>query len=51
MGRVVYGATDDKRGFMLHGGKSLLHPKTKLELGVLEHECGMLMTAFFRTKR
>ena len=22
-GRVVYGATDDKRGFMLHGGKDL----------------------------
>jgi len=49
--RVVYGAPDDKRGFMLHGGKSLMHPKTRLEMGVLEHECGMLMTAFFRSKR
>jgi len=51
MGRVVYGATDEKRGFMLYGGKTLLHPKTKLEMGVLEHDCGMLMTAFFRGKR
>lgn len=51
MGRVVYGASDEKRGFMLHGGKSLLHPKTMLEMGVLEHDCSLLMKAFFRSKR
>jgi tRNA(adenine34) deaminase len=51
IGRVVYGATDDKRGFMLHGGKTLLHPKTKLEMGILEVECGALVTAFFRERR
>jgi tRNA(adenine34) deaminase len=51
MGRVVYGASDDKRGFMLHGGKSLLHPKTRLELGIMEAECAALLTAFFRGKR
>ncbi|MEZ4921517.1 MAG: nucleoside deaminase [Saprospiraceae bacterium] len=51
LGRIVYGATDEKRGFMLHGGKSLLHPKTKLELGIMESECATLMSNFFREKR
>ncbi len=51
LGRLVYGASDDKRGFMLFGGKQLLHPKTKVELGVLEEECTRLLKAFFRSKR
>lgn len=51
IGRVVYGATDEKRGFMLYGGKSLLHPKTRLEMGIMEAECAALMKAFFREKR
>lgn len=51
IGRIVYGATDEKRGFMTVGGKQLLHPKTRLELGVLEAECGALMTHFFKEKR
>jgi tRNA(adenine34) deaminase len=51
IGRVVYGATDEKRGFMLYGGKALLHPKTKLEMGIMEAECGFLMKDFFKGKR
>lgn len=51
MGRVVYGASDDKRGFMQVGGKSLLHPKTRLEMGIMEAECAALLTAFFKEKR
>jgi tRNA(adenine34) deaminase len=51
MGRVVFGATDDKRGFMRHGGRDLLHPKTTLELGIMEQECSHLMSAFFQKKR
>ncbi len=51
MGRVAYGASDEKRGFMMFGGKSLLHPKTRLEMGIMEAECGALMTAFFKAKR
>lgn len=51
IGRIVYGASDDKKGFMQFGGKQLLHPKTKLELGVLEEDAARLMKAFFRTKR
>lgn len=48
--RLVYGAADDKRGFMRFG-KDLLHPKTKLEYGVLHEECGALMSSFFAAKR
>lgn len=51
IGRIVYGATDEKRGFMRYGGKMLLHPKTKLEMGILEEECAGWMTAFFKEKR
>ncbi|MFN4080893.1 MAG: nucleoside deaminase [Saprospiraceae bacterium] len=51
LGRVVYGASDDKRGFMRYGGKALLHPKTKLELGVLQEDCAELLKAFFQKKR
>ncbi len=48
--RLVYGAGDDKRGFMRFG-KELLHPKTKIEYGVLHEECGLLMSSFFQGKR
>ena len=48
--RIVYGASDDKRGFMRFG-RELLHPKTKLEFGVLHEECGALMTEFFAARR
>ncbi len=51
LGRLVYGASDDKRGFMLFGGKQLLHPKTKVEAGVLQKESMTLLKAFFRSKR
>ena len=48
--RVVYGASDDKRGFMRFG-RELLHPKTKLEFGILHDDCAELMTGFFRQRR
>jgi tRNA(adenine34) deaminase len=48
--RVVYGASDEKRGFMRYG-KELLHPKTKLEYGVKNSECTHLITNFFKNKR
>ncbi len=50
LGRVVYGAADDKRGFMRYG-KSLLHPKTKLEYGIMETECSLLLKTFFEKLR
>lgn len=48
--KVVYGAADDKGGFMRYG-KQLLHPSTTLEYGVLEHECSVLLKDFFRKRR
>lgn len=50
VGRIVYGAEDPKYGFMKYG-KGLLHPKTKLEFGILSQECGTLVTDFFKAKR
>ncbi len=50
IGRVVYGARDDKRGFTLLSS-SLLHPRTRVSSGVMETECSDLMSEFFRKKR
>ena len=50
LSRLVYGASDDKRGFMRFG-RELLHPKTKLEFGILHDDCAELMTGFFRGRR
>lgn len=50
IGRIVYGASDEKRGCMRHS-PSILHPKTELVTGVLEDECKQLMKQFFAAKR
>lgn len=50
IGRVVYGASDEKRGFMRYG-KELLHPSTKLEFGIKHDECSAMMSSFFVEKR
>lgn len=50
LGKIVYGASDDKKGFMNYG-KRMLHPKTKVEFGILHGECSELMTSFFEKKR
>ncbi len=50
IGKVVYGASDDQRGFM-RNGKEMLRPGTKLEMGVLHQECGDILNAFFAEKR
>lgn len=47
---LIYGAEDDKRGFMKQG-KMVLHPKTKLSYGILEEESRALLQQFFREKR
>jgi tRNA(adenine34) deaminase len=50
LGKIVFGARDDKKGF-LRTSKNILHPKTKLVSGVLEEECASLMKIFFMKKR
>ena len=49
MGHVVFGASDEKRGYQKHGGP--LHPKTKMTSGILADECAQLLTDFFANKR
>ena len=48
--RIVFGASDNKRGFQLVS-KNMLHPKTQLEGGVLKEKCSKLLTDFFKRKR
>ncbi len=50
LGRLVYGAPDPKRGFSTFAPQAL-HPKTEVLGGVLEEECGELMSEFFKRKR
>jgi len=47
--KVVYGASDEKRGFTALGAK--LHPKTKIIGGILEEEASTIMKRFFIEKR
>lgn len=50
MGRIVFGAFDEKAGYRRFGG-ALLHTKTQVTGGILEPACADLMKAFFRKKR
>lgn len=50
LGRVVYGASDDKGGFMKYG-KELLHPSTRLEYGISHETCSDMLKSFFKAKR
>jgi len=50
IGKIVYGATDKKRGYSLID-KNILHPKTKVNKGILEKECSELLKLFFKQKR
>ena len=50
LGRLVYGASDPKRGYSFCAPQAL-HPKTKVVSGVLEEECAALMKEFFQHKR
>lgn len=47
---LVFGATDDNKGFRKISD-SLLHPKTKIESGVLDKECREILLKFFKSKR
>ena len=50
LGRLVYAARDEKRGFSVLG-TSVLHPKTEVENGIFEHEASSLIRSFFKSKR
>lgn len=50
IGKVVYGASDPKRGFSKFS-PSLMHPKTEIISGILSEECSTIVTDFFKNKR
>lgn len=50
LGKIVFGASDPKRGFRKISEK-ILHPRTKIISGIMEEECGQLLKDFFQTKR
>ena len=50
MARLVYASGDEKKGYTLYSTK-LLHPKTIVSSGTMEHECRMLLKDFFARKR
>ncbi|HZY26414.1 MAG TPA: nucleoside deaminase, partial [Bacteroidales bacterium] len=49
-GTLIFGAGDEKKGYTTFSGQ-LLHPKTKVESGVLEKECKEMLMRFFKGKR
>ena len=56
MGKIVFGAYDEKRGYSQFGNhqsnqQGILHPKTEIVGGVLEKECVQLLKDFFKNKR
>lgn len=50
IGKLVYGASDPKRGFMKEG-KHLLHNKTECSYGIMETEAAEMMKEFFKKLR
>ena len=50
MGRLVYGAPDEKRGYLKFAPEAL-HPKTEVVDGILKEECAVLMKEFFVERR
>jgi tRNA(adenine34) deaminase len=54
IGRIVYGARDDKRGGLDFRGKrdeGLFHNRTEMLGGVMEEECAELLRTFFARRR
>lgn len=50
IGRVVYGASDPKRGYSTYSSR-ILHPKTEVTSGLMEEECRGVMEEFFKKLR
>ena len=48
--KIVYGATDEKKGFTKIN-QLVLHPKTTVVKGILENECSTILKDFFQAKR
>ena len=52
IGRIVYGAPDEKNGYRRSTGtRSPFHPRTRIDAGICETECLQLIKAFFAARR
>src|ERR1700722_8435974 len=52
IGKIVYGADDEKNGYKKStGAHNLFHPKTEIVKGILKEECARLMKDFFKARR
>lgn len=51
LSRIVYGASDDKRGYTTVVSRSPFHPRATVTDGVLADECAALVRDFFARKR
>ncbi|CAN0181874.1 unnamed protein product, partial [Chrysoparadoxa australica] len=49
LAKLVYAARDEKRGFSQTG--NLLHPKTKVQTGILQQESSEMIKSFFKQLR
>lgn len=50
IGKLVFAAQDDTKGFMKYG-RELLHPGTTLAFGLMEEQSSMLLKKFFSRLR
>lgn len=50
IGRIVYGASDEKRGFKKISSE-MLHPKTEVVSGIFKDACEDLLQEFFKKLR
>ncbi len=50
IGRIVFGASDPKRGFSSVEA-NILHPKTEVVAGIMKEDCEQLLKKFFQKKR
>jgi len=56
VGKIVFGAFDEKRGFSRIANQSsdligFIHPKAEIIGGILEEECGQILKDFFASRR
>ena len=50
MGRLVFGASDEKKGYQRYASEAL-HPKTVVLQGLMADDCASLMKDFFKKRR
>ncbi len=50
LGKLVYAASDERRGFSRHSER-VLHPKTEVEHGIMQEKCSELVKEFFQQRR